>query len=177
MAQIFDRYWNSEVVYPIEAVGEPLGDKAARAKAFDATIAALPPSPPIDPPSTDLLGYGPLAEELDSGQLGLEWGIARAFADPPEKLLAMTPKIAFEMSVTNDVMMQVWQAKNDLVLDVAVHDPGRDRDAVVRATCRRTRSRSRSSPTRSPRPTSRSSTPATRATARACSRPASTSTS
>ena len=124
MAQIFDRYWNSEVVYPIEAVGEPLGDKVARAKAFDATLAALPPSPPIDPPSTDLLGYGPLVEELDSGQLGLEWGIARAFADPPEKLLAMTPKVAFEMSVTNDVMMQVWQAKNDLVLTSPYMIPG-----------------------------------------------------
>ena len=124
MAQIFDRYWNSEVVYPIEAVGEPLGDKVARAKAFDATLAALPPSPPVDPPSTDLLGYGPLVEELDSGQLGLEWGIARAFADPPEKLLAMSPKIAFEMSVTNDVMMQVWQAKDDLVLTSPYMIPG-----------------------------------------------------
>ena len=124
MAQIFDRYWNSEVVFPIEAVGEPLGDKAARAKAFDATLAAAPPSAPIDPPSTDLLGYGPLAEELDAGQVGLEWGIARAFADPPEKLLAMTPKIAFEMSVTNDVMMQVWQAKSDLVLTSPYMIPG-----------------------------------------------------
>jgi len=124
MAQIFDRYWNSEVVYPIEAVGEPLGDKAARVKIFDATIAAAPPSPPLDTPATDLLGYGPLAEELDSGQLGLEWGIARAFADPPEKLLAMTPKIAFEMSVTNDVMMQVWQAKDDLVLTSPYMIPG-----------------------------------------------------
>ena len=124
MAQIFDRYWNSEVVYPIEVVGEPLGDKVARAKAFDATLAALPPSLPIDPPATDLLGYGPLVEELDSGQLGLEWGIARAFADPPEKLLAMTPKIAFEMSVTNDVMMQVWQAKTDLVLTSPYMIPG-----------------------------------------------------
>jgi putative cardiolipin synthase len=124
MAQIFDRYWNSEVVYPIEAVGEPLGDKVARANAFDATLAALPPSPPIDPPATDLLGYGPLVEEFDSGQLGLEWGIARAFADPPEKLLAMSPKVAFEMSVTNDVMMQVWMAKSDLVLTSPYMIPG-----------------------------------------------------
>ncbi|HEY3636492.1 MAG TPA: phospholipase D family protein [Caldimonas sp.] len=124
MSAIFDRYWNSEVVYPIEAVGEPLGDKAARARAFDATIAALPPSPPADPPSTDVLGYGPLAEDFDAGQLGLEWGIARAFADPPEKLLAMTPEVAFEMSVTNDVMMTVWRAKDDLVLTSPYMIPG-----------------------------------------------------
>jgi putative cardiolipin synthase len=124
MSAIFDRYWNSEVVYPIEVVGEPLGDRPARAKAFDALIASLPPSPPADPPATDLLGYGPLAEELDAGQIGLEWGIARAFSDPPEKLLAMSPKVAFEMSVTNDVMMQVWQAKSDLVLTSPYMIPG-----------------------------------------------------
>ncbi|MEO8312287.1 MAG: phospholipase D family protein [Caldimonas sp.] len=123
MAAIFDRYWNSEVVYPIEAIGEGLADKPARMKAFDATVAAQP-ALPLELPGTDLLGYGPLAEELDSGQLGLEWGLARAFADPPEKLLAMTPKIAFEMSVTNDVMMQVWQAKSDLVLTSPYMIPG-----------------------------------------------------
>jgi cardiolipin synthase C len=124
MSAIFDRYWNSEVVYPIEAVGEPLGDKVSRAKAFNTTMASLPPSPPANPPETDVLGYGPLAEELDAGQIGLQWGIARAFSDPPEKLLAMTPKVAFEMSVTNDVMMQVWRAKSDLVLTSPYMIPG-----------------------------------------------------
>ena len=124
MSAIFDRYWNSEVVYPIESVGEPLGDKVSRAKAFNAMMASLPPSPPADPPETDVLGYGPLAEELDAGQIGLQWGIARAFSDPPEKLLAMTPKVAFEMSVTNDVMMQVWRAKSDLVLTSPYMIPG-----------------------------------------------------
>jgi putative cardiolipin synthase len=124
MSAIFDRYWNSEVVYPIEAVGEPLGDKVARAKAFDEAIASHASMEPIELPSTDLLGYGPLSDDLDAGQLGLEWGTARAFADPPEKLLAMTPKIAFEMSVTNDVMMTVWQAKDDLVLTSPYMIPG-----------------------------------------------------
>jgi len=125
MSAIFDRYWNSEVVYPIEAVGEPLGDnKASRARAFDEAIASHAAMEPIELPSTDLLGYGPLADDLESGQLGLEWGIARAFADPPEKLLAMTPKIAFEMSVTNDVMMEVWRAKDDLVLTSPYMIPG-----------------------------------------------------
>jgi putative cardiolipin synthase len=124
MSTIFDRYWNSEVVYPIEVIGEPLGDRPARAKAFDDLIASLPPPPPANPPATDLLGYGPLAEELEAGQIGLEWGIARAFSDPPEKLLAMSPKVAFEMSVTNDVMMQVWQAKSDLVLTSPYMIPG-----------------------------------------------------
>ncbi len=124
MSAIFDRYWNSEVVFPIETVGEPLGDLAERRKGFDSTMAALPPSLPIDPPTTDVLGYGPLSEDLDSGQVGLEWGKARAFADPPDKLLSQNSKVAYETSVTNDVMMQVWQAKTDLVLTSPYMIPG-----------------------------------------------------
>ena len=132
MSKIFDRYWNSEVVYPIEAVGEPIGDSAARQTAFDALLASLPPSPPIEAPAVDLLGYGPLSEDFDTGQVGLLWGSARAFADPPEKLLSMTPKIAFEMSVTHDVMMQVWQAKSDLVLTSPYMIPGEAGMASIR---------------------------------------------
>jgi putative cardiolipin synthase len=105
-------------------VGEPLGDRLAHQKAFDAHMASLPPSPPADPPTIDVLGYGPLSEDFDAGQVGLQWGKARAFADPPEKLLSKTPKIAFETSVTNDVMMQVWQAKSDLVLTSPYMIPG-----------------------------------------------------
>jgi putative cardiolipin synthase len=124
LSSIFDRYWNSEVVFPITSVGEPTGDAARRRKSFDEIIGAFPPPPPADPPATDVLGYGPLSEDFDAGQVGLQWGKARAFADPPEKQLAMTPKIAFEMSVTNNVMMQVWQAKNELVLTSPYMIPG-----------------------------------------------------
>jgi putative cardiolipin synthase len=124
MSKIFDRYWNSEVVFPIDVVGGPIGDRLAHQKAFDAMMASLPPSPPADPPATDVLGYGPLSEDFDAGQVGLQWGKARAFSDPPEKLLSMTPKIAFETSVTNNVMMQVWQAKSDLVLTSPYMIPG-----------------------------------------------------
>ena len=124
LSAIFDRYWNSEVVFPIERIGRPTADLDAARKAFDSTLAALPAAAPIDPPPTDVLGYGPIGEELDAGQIGLVWGQARAFADPPEKLLAMTPKIAYESSVTSGVMMQIWQAKTDLVLTSPYLIPG-----------------------------------------------------
>ena len=126
LSSIFDRYWNSEVVYPIELIGEPIGDKEARRKHFDDVIANQAPAEPIDMPTTDVLGYGPLSEDFDAGQVGLQWGLARALADPPEKLLSLTPKIAFETSVTNGVMMQVWQAKSELVITSPYMIPGHD---------------------------------------------------
>ena len=124
LSAIFDRYWNSEAVYPIDAVGDPLGDKPARQKAFDARLASLPAATSIDLPANDLLGYGPLGEEFDAGRVGLVWGNARAFADPPEKLLAKTPKIAFDASVANDVLVNIWNAKSELVITSPYMIPG-----------------------------------------------------
>ena len=126
LSAIFDRYWNSEVVYAIDLIGEPLGDKEARRRYFDEVIANQGEAPPFDLPTTDVLGYGPLSEDLDQGQIGLQWGPARAFADPPEKLLSATPAVAFETSVTNGVMMQVWQAKSELVITSPYMIPGND---------------------------------------------------
>ena len=132
MSAIFDRYWNSEVVYPIEAVGRAARRQGRRApRRSTRLIASLPPSPPIDLPATDLLGYGPLVEELDSGQLGLRVGHRPRLRRPAREAARDDAEIAFEMSVTNDVMMQVWQAKSDLVLTSPYMIPGEPGMRVV----------------------------------------------
>ena len=52
---------------------------------FDAWVGMAAPPPKIVLPPTDILGYGPIAEELDGGRMGLLWGEANAVADPPTK--------------------------------------------------------------------------------------------
>ncbi|MBU1359990.1 MAG: phospholipase D family protein [Gammaproteobacteria bacterium] len=103
---IFDSYWNSQQVWPIgdivTAEGDGLGK--ADAKAFDDWIGMTAPPPKIDLPPSDILGYGPIAEELDAGRLGLLWGHAQAVADPPTKPTTMTSDEALATSVT----MKVW---------------------------------------------------------------------
>ena len=51
-------------------------------------------------PPTDVLGYGPIREELYSGVINLLWGHAEAVADPPEKLRSMSADAAYDTSVT-----------------------------------------------------------------------------
>ena len=42
LSAIFDRYWNSEVVFPIELIGEPLGDLEARRRSLDEVLENQP---------------------------------------------------------------------------------------------------------------------------------------
>ncbi len=124
MASIFDGYWNSEVVYPIESIGTPLKDRIKAQQTFTELIDAEPLSPPLDPPPVDVLGYGPISEELEAGQIGLVWGVATAFADPPDKLHQMTPQEAYSMSVTHSVMTRIWTADTELVVTSPYLIPG-----------------------------------------------------
>ena len=124
MASIFDQYWNSEVVVPIEAVAGPVSDRQTAQADFAQTIDSLPQAALLDPPSVDVLGYGPLGEDLEAGRIGLIWGTARAFADPPDKQHRASAAEAFKTSVTNDVMMTIWRASGDLILTSPYLIPG-----------------------------------------------------
>ncbi len=115
---IFDKYWNSEVVYPVQALVAP-GELGAR----DA------PQPGIeDPrramPAVDVLGYGPVGEELAGGRIGLIWAPATAFADPPDKRDTLTPQEAREKSASTAMRMKIWTAKADLVITSPYMIPG-----------------------------------------------------
>ncbi|HEX6018508.1 MAG TPA: phospholipase D family protein [Burkholderiaceae bacterium] len=117
---IFDRYWNSDVVWPIQALVP--GERALPVDDFARLVAAGPPPPPLA--ANDALGYGPVSDEFDSGRIGLIWAPARAFADPPNKLEKMSPEEASEMSVSKEVRMQIWSAKHDLVITSPYMIPG-----------------------------------------------------
>jgi putative cardiolipin synthase len=82
---LFDRYWNSPAVYPLQAVVAPDATPAELRRRFDAMTgpATTPPPPPLPP--NDLLGYGPLRDDLEGGRLGLIWAYAYVFADHPDK--------------------------------------------------------------------------------------------
>jgi putative cardiolipin synthase len=86
---------------------------------FDDWIGMAAPPPKIVLPPSDILGYGPIGEELDAGRMGLLWGEARAIADPPTKPATMTADEAIATSVT----MKVWGLMMDAKTEVDLTSP------------------------------------------------------
>jgi len=124
LASIFDRYWNSEVVYPVEAIVADARPAAELRAEFERRLAEAPAWAPLTLPTVDVLGYGPLVEDLDAGRLGLVWGKARALADPPDKLAKESEEAAIASSVTNDVRMVIWTASQEVVITSPYLIPG-----------------------------------------------------
>lgn len=122
LQHIFDQYWNSNVVYPVQALVAAAVPAAQAAAEFE-RLSPVEHGPPELPP-VDALGYGPIGEDLDAGRVGLIWASARAFADPPNKRDTMSPEEAREMSVSKEVRMAIWAAERELVITSPYLIPG-----------------------------------------------------
>jgi putative cardiolipin synthase len=121
---IFDTYWNSPQVYPVEAI---LGSGKTREEGqrdFDALVDEGEQMMSAAPPPVDVLGYGPIREDLDAGKLGLVWGTANAYADSPAKVTATSDEMARSMSVQMNVMDVVMASKSDVMITSPYFIPG-----------------------------------------------------
>ncbi len=85
LQSLFDRYWNADAVHPIQDVVRGDVDAEALRRWFDDRTGPAQTPPPGPLPPTDMLGYGPLADDLDDGRLGLALADAYVFADHPDK--------------------------------------------------------------------------------------------
>jgi cardiolipin synthase C len=125
LQNLFDRYWNSDPVYPLERVTRTgLMPEQLRAKFEDWTGPATTP-PPAELPPNDILGYGPIADDLDGGRLGLIWGEAYVFADHPDKPFdGEVGGELLETSVTYNVFEAIRSAKEEVVASSPYFVPG-----------------------------------------------------
>ena len=122
---LFDRYWNADAVYPLEAIARSAATPDELRQKFDLwTGPELTPAPPVLPRS-DILGYGPIAEDLDSGRLGLTWGEAYVFADHPDKPFdGEADGELEETSVTYNVFEALRMATQEVVISSPYLIPG-----------------------------------------------------
>ncbi len=119
LESIFDAFWNAEQVWPIEDIVRGARGRKPTVEDFDNWIGMSAPAPKLDLPPVDILGYGPIAEELDGGRMGLLWGEAHAIADPPSKPAYMNADEALATSVT----MKVWGLLMDAKTEVDLTSP------------------------------------------------------
>jgi cardiolipin synthase C len=125
MQYLFDRYWNSDPVYPLEAVTKTELTKPQLRALFEDWTGAEKTPPPKELPPNDILGYGPIADDLDIGRLGLIWGEAYVFADHPDKPFdGEVGGELLETSVTYNVFEAIRGAKEEVVASSPYFVPG-----------------------------------------------------
>ena len=125
LANIFDVYWNSAHAYPVEQIVATDRNGDQLQEDFNKLVDEGDQMMAVTMPPVDILGYGPITDDLDAGRLGLEWGKATAFADSPDKVTAMTAEAARSMSVTMNVFDLVRAARSEVMLCSPYFVPGR----------------------------------------------------
>lgn len=91
LSSAFDDYWNSEFAIPVAHFARDEASHDERRRRFDAMVDGEWAPAELAPTEVDVLGYGPIAEELDENRLGLIWGTAYAWVDPTEKIWNCRP--------------------------------------------------------------------------------------
>ena len=123
---LFDRYWNADAVYPLRAVARTDASAAELRRQFEDWTGPERTPPPAPLPSTDILGYGAISEDLDSGRLGLIWGEAYVFADHPDKPFDGEAGGELEdTSVTYNVFEALRKAQKEVVISSPYLVPGK----------------------------------------------------
>jgi putative cardiolipin synthase len=124
LASIFDVYWNSPQAYPVQTILGESADREEARRSFDHLVDDGEQMRSLVLPPFDILGYGPISDDLDAGRLGLVWGTAVAFADQPGKVMATSAEMARSMSAQMNVMDRVMESNSDVVISSPYFVPG-----------------------------------------------------
>jgi putative cardiolipin synthase len=121
LGALFDRYWNSVHVLPVQAlVRSSNGGANGERPQSRATHA----SPAVVLPPADLYGDPPLAGDLDRGLPRLIWALADAHADTPDKVAFERRDGEFDTTVTYRTIESMRGAHSECVLVSPYFIPG-----------------------------------------------------
>ena len=124
LAAIYDTYWNSAQVYPVQSIIHTDFNREQLQRSFNSLVDEGEQMMSLTLPPVDILGYGPVSEDLDAGRVGLIWGKATAFADSPAKVTATSDEMARSMSVSMNIMDMVMAARTEVVISSPYFIPG-----------------------------------------------------
>ena len=131
LGELFDRYWNSEHVRPIESVVPVELTRSELERRFEQSTEDRPTLRAPEPGAIDALGYLPVAHELDAGKLDLIWAAAEAYADDPARVVGRETSYGGLSlldidGVRYNVREQMRRARTDVTLVSPYVVPGRD---------------------------------------------------
>ncbi len=122
---LFDRYWNSDTVFPVQALLMHKGEPSRQRAHFEVATEPGPRPRSLDLPPKDVLGYAAIGAELDEGALQLIWGTAKAFADDPGKPQdGAAGGALMTSSVTYEVLQTLGRAQQEVTISSPYFIPG-----------------------------------------------------
>jgi len=117
LSAVFDAYWNSEQVYPVQSLA---GSDAAEARAlFDMTVRDTERDMPVT--ARDRFGRTSVQAQLDSGHLEQSFAAVKVFADAPTKVTGKNADEATPLVATRSAMRA---ARSDLLIVSPYFVPG-----------------------------------------------------
>ncbi|MCM2250896.1 MAG: phospholipase D family protein [Ramlibacter sp.] len=137
LAALFDQYWNSPHVRPIGTLVTSSQPPERLRQRFEELTGPDTTPAPRPPPPNDVLGYGPIVEDLDAGKLGLTWSLAEAYADSPDRVIGKSasyggvPLLDVD-SVRYNVREQMRRARSDVTIVSPYLIPGKAGLEVLR---------------------------------------------
>ena len=124
---IFDRYWNSEQVFPLASLGASRRDDEDLRRRFSARVHDAELTPYIEPVAEqDLMGQFALSSTMANGRQRFVVADARVVADDPAKA---SPggggSAAFERSMTAQYIDTLRTARSEIIIFSPYFVPGR----------------------------------------------------
>ncbi len=132
---VFDLYWNSEQVWPIERLWRPwLSPEEAQSR-FD--VLADSRAPGLPPAELSILGRGAVSEQLAAGDVDQIWASAQVLADSPRKITGASAQERYAGSVTERTLALMTSANFKVQAASPYFIPGKDGMAMLKSVTRR----------------------------------------
>jgi putative cardiolipin synthase len=117
LSALFDRFWNSEQAYPVQALIADASEAAGGVTLLRNAAADLPVTP------FDRFGRSPVSAQLDAGRLDQHFASARVLADAPDKASAAVP-FTRDAAALEGALQAMLTARSEVLLATPYLIPG-----------------------------------------------------
>jgi putative cardiolipin synthase len=131
MSDVFDFYWNSRRVYPVESIALSHASKPELIEGFEDRTFNVEVGNVVPLPAKDRMGNQPLSVDLNAGAINLIWGSATYMADHPDKSIDQAGSVVLPSGARLEplrmgVGRELVKAKHEIFMTSPYLVPGRE---------------------------------------------------